>query len=309
MGLQENVQAATKELNKAIDGVEQFVQKIVDAKIKKIDDYGKKITADFDADFKLIESAFVFMIHGNESQMAPLVNLYTEDAGEPLVMKVFATPSCFDLKDLTGCMKRSGYINSKPSWLEFPPHEFDSKYASLDPKHLKLSSIEKKNDTYFTPSDLVLSNSEAAQIREQINKVGINQYKNFKICLQGIDKLTVEQWVLDADAALSRWNKINVPEPQLIQTYSLPLKQKALIWDLKIDRLNDRRNDDLKIADRNAQESFSFRKMLTILIRSLPSRGKYISREAFRKMLTMLIEHLPNDDGKFEQFYKMVGEK
>lgn len=275
MGRQENVQAATKELNKAIDGIEQFIQNIVDTKIKKIDDYGNKITADLDADFKLIESAFVFMVYANESQMAPLVNLCTKNAKEPLIMKVFATPSCFDLEVLTRCMQKSGYINSKPSWLEFLPHEFDSKYASLDPKHLKLSSIEKKNDTYFTPSDLVLSNLEAVQIRGQINKVGINQYKNFKIYLQGIDKLAVEQWVLDADAALSRWNVINVPEPQLIQTYSLPLKQKALIWDLKIDRLIDRRNDDLKMADRNAQESFSFRKMLTMLINHLPSEAEF----------------------------------
>lgn len=239
MGWIEKVTGATAALNTAIDGVEQFIQKIVDTKIKKIDDYGKKITAYFDADSKLIETACYFLINANEEQMRGIIAC---ESDEPLVCKAMSSPREFELEYIVKRMKLTGYVNGDPN--------------------PKLFSIEKKNDTYFTPSDLVLSNSEAAQIRDQINKVGTNQFEKFITFLQ--DKIyynKCEQYLLNYDAALARWRKINVPTPQLIQTYSLPLKKKALIWDLKIDRLIDRRNDALKQANRDAKADFAAKKI------------------------------------------------
>lgn len=239
MGWIEKVTGATAALNTAIDGVEQFIQKIVDTKIKKIDDYGKKITAYFDADFKLIETACYFLIHANEEQMKDIISYR---GPEPLMCRAIASPHEFDLSYLTNRMKIRGSIKGNPN--------------------PKLFSIEKKNDTYFNPSDLVLSTSEASQIRDQINKVGTNQFEKFITFLQ--DKIyynKCEQYLLNYDAALARWRKINVPTPQLIQTYSFPLKQKALIWDLKIDVLIDRRNDALKQANRDAKADFAAKKI------------------------------------------------
>ena len=243
MGWPEKVQAATKALNEGIDGVEQFIQKIVDTKIKKIDDYGKKITAYFDADFKLIEAACLWLIWANEEQMKGIIS---ERGPEPLIWEAMASPSEFNpkmLEYITERMKVTGFIKGNPN--------------------PKLFSIKNENDTYFTPSDLVLSASEASQIRSKINSVGTNQFQKFITFLQ--DKIyynKCDQYLLDYDAAFARWRKINVPEPQLILTYSLPLKQKALIWDLKIDILVDRRNNALKQANRDVKADFSAKKIL-----------------------------------------------
>lgn len=230
MGWLENIQAATKKLNAAIDGVEQFVQKIVDTKIKKIDDYGNKITADLDYDSKLLDLNLNKIFEGYKEQ----INIADKPMTD-ILDRFICVPSRFDLKLLKYSVVLLGEKKKKDTYF----------------------SIGKK-DTYFTPSDLVLSNSEAAQIRAQINKVGTNQYQDFKKNLKCLDKSRVEQWVLDADAALARWNTINVPEPQLIQTYSLPLKQKALIWDLKIALLIDRRDDIIKIIDWCVRMSYQF---------------------------------------------------
>lgn len=241
MAWQDNVKADTKALNTAIDGVEQFIQKIVDTKIKKIDDYGKKITAYFDADFKLIESACYYLIHANEEQMKDIIS---HRGPEPLMCLAMASPSEFDqkmLEFLTNRMKLTGYVKGNPN--------------------PKLFSIEKKNDTYFTPSDLVLSNSEAAQMRNKVKAIDAKTIQDFNGWWKDLKYGKQEPVVLDYFATQERWDKINVTEPQLIQTYSLPLKQKALIWDLKIDILVDRRNDALKQANRDVKADFAAKKI------------------------------------------------
>lgn len=262
MGWLDKVKQQTKAINAAIDGVEQFIQKMVDAKNNKINDYGKKITANFDADFKLIESTVNTILEAHKKQIELDTKFASDNPGKAL-------PNVTNL------------------------------VSKFDPKTITLSSIAKK-DTYFTPSDLVLSNSEAAQIRAQINKVGTNQYQNFKNSLQGLDKSRVEQWVLDSDAALARWNKINVPESQFIQTYSPPLKQNASIWDLKIDLLFDKRNEALKRADRDVQASYlrlmDFRKELTKkqddALSVIPKNDDLISQLGDEKTIANLKEQL-----------------
>lgn len=241
MAWQDNVRQVTKNLNAAIDGVEKFIQQMVDTKIKKIDDYGNKITAYFDADFKLIETACYFLIHANEEQMKNIIACEPEQCCEPLVCKAMASPNGFELEYLTKRMKLMGYVKGNPNH--------------------KLFSIEKKNDTYFTPSDLVLSNSEAAQIRNKVKAIDAKTIQDFSAFWKDLKNGKQEPVVLDYFATQERWNKINVPEPQLIQTYSLPLKQKALIWDLKIDILVDRRNDALKQANRDAKADFAAKKI------------------------------------------------
>lgn len=238
MAWQDNVRQVTKNLNAAIDGVEKFIQQMVDTKIKKIDDYGKKITAYFDADFKLIETACYFLIHANEEQMKDIISYR---GPEPLMFRAIASPNGFELEYPTTRMKLMGYVKGNPN--------------------PKLFSIEKKNDTYFTPSDLVLSNSEAAQIRNKVKAIDAKTIQDFSAWWEDLKNGKQEPVVLDYFATQERWNKINVPESQLIQTYSLPLKQKALIWDLKIDMLVDRRNDALKQANRDAKADFAAKKI------------------------------------------------
>ena len=238
MAWQDNVKQATKNLNVAIDGVEKFIQQMVDSKIKKIDDYGKKITAYFDADFKLIETVCYFIIHANEEHMKDIIS---HIGPEPLMSLAIASPNGFELEYLTKRMKLMGYVKGNPN--------------------PKLFSIEKKNDTYFTPSDLVLSNSETAQIRNKVKAIDAKTIQDFNAWWKDLKNGKQEPVVLDYFATQERWNKINVPESQLIQTYSLPLKQKALIWDLKIDILVDRRNDALKQANRDTKADFAAKKI------------------------------------------------
>lgn len=265
MGWLENIQAATKALNSALDNVEKNIKNMVDAKIKNIDASGNKIITSLDSDLKLIDSTVNNILETHKKQIELDTKFASDNPGK-------------DLQNVTNLVSK------------------------FDPKTIKLSSIAKKDNTYLTPTDLVLSQSEAKNIRSQLNTVSIKDFTNFRQQMGGLDPGQMDPKVVNVGgySTLHRYRQMDVPEPQLISIHSRPLKERASLWDLKIDILFDKRNEALKRADRDVQASYlrlmDFRKELTKkqddALSVIPKNDDLISQLGDEKTIANLKEQL-----------------
>lgn len=265
MGWLEKIQAATRGLNAALDNVEKNIKNMVDAKIKNIDASGNKIITSLDSDLKLIDSTVNNILETHKKQIELDTKFASDNPGKAL-------PNVTNL------------------------------VSKFDPGTIKLSSIAKKDNTYLTPTDLVLSQSEAKNIRSQLNTVSIKDFTNFRQSMEGLDPGQMDPKVVNVGgySTLHRYRQMDVPAPQLISIHSRPLKERASLWDLKIDILFDKRNEALKRADRDVQASYlrlmDFRKELTKkqddALSVIPKNDDLISQLGDEKTIANLKEQL-----------------